>query len=338
MKNRENIHWDFLAKHLAGETNPDEQMEMKNWMQQSASNENLYKEISNYWQQINNVKEMNQFNTDKGWEKLYNRIMTTPLSVEKKKRQFFLLNRSLMKTAAVITLLIALSIGSYFLFSEFPGRHVITFSTANENNQNRVLLPDGSVVFMNKGTKISYSKNFNIAVREVKLTGEAYFEVRHDTEKPFIVHTGRADVKVIGTSFNVQALKSSEKVEVFVESGKVELLNAENQDKAIVIEPGYIGYVTANEIAKHKNNDINYLAWKTKSLFFNNANMKIVAKGIQDIFNVKVEFEKPDMLNCRIEGHFENEPLENIMETICTIHNWKWEKKGNKILLSGQGC
>jgi ferric-dicitrate binding protein FerR (iron transport regulator) len=338
MKDRENIHWEFLAKHLAGETSPDEQIEMKNWLKQSESNVSLYNEISNYWNQINNIKEMNQFDTDKGWEKLYIRIISAQMSEERKMRKFFFLSRSMMKIAAAFTLLIAMGIGSYFLFSGFPGRNVITVATSDITNQNRLVLPDGSVVFMNKGTKISYSKNFNTAAREVKLAGEAYFSVIHNAEKPFIVHTHKADIKVIGTSFNVQALKSSGKVEVFVESGKVELLNIENKEKALVIEPGYIGYVTNKEIARHKNSDVNYLAWKTKTLHFNSANMNIVARGIQDIFNVNLVFENPDMLNCRIEGHFENEPLENIMETICTIHNWQWEKKGNRILLSGQGC
>lgn len=337
MKNTDNIRWDFMAKHLAGETNADEQLEMQSWLQQSESNANLYKEISNYWNQINNVQEMNQFDTDKGWDKLYNRILHTQLNARQQPKQIFLLSRSWMKIAAVITLFIALGTGLYFLFPALQQWQGITVVTSDNNNQNRVTLPDGSLVFMNKGTRISFNKNYNTALRrEVKLSGEAYFEVEHNDAKPFIVHAGKADVRVIGTSFNVQAFKTSEKVEVFVESGKVELLNPEK--KAIVIEPGYIGYVSGEKITKHKNTDVNYLAWKTKKLHFSGADMNTVARGIQDIFSVKVVFENPDMLNCRIEGHFENESLENIMETVCTIHNWKWEKKGNSIFISGRGC
>ncbi len=335
MKDMENIRWDLAAKHLAGETNPEEQTEMTNWLQQSASNASLYNELNNYWNQINHVQKMNQFDTDKGWNILYNRILNAQREEQKAKR-VFILNRSILKIAAFIAVLITLATASYFLFPGLPGRQLITVNTSENNNQNRVTLPDGSVVFMNKNTRISYPRNFNSAAREVKLSGEAYFEVMHNDAQPFIVHAGRADIKVIGTSFNVQALKSSETVEVFVESGKVEVLNPEM--KALVIEPGFIGYVTGEKITKHKNTDVNYLAWKTKSLYFSGSVMNDVAKGIQDIFGVKVVFENTDMQNCRIEGHFENEPLENIMETICTIYNWKWEKKGNRIVLSGKGC
>ncbi|MBN2763194.1 MAG: FecR domain-containing protein, partial [Bacteroidales bacterium] len=288
-------------------------------------------------------KEMNQFDVNKGWEKLHNRIITSSegSAVLKKERKTGLdigFGMPLLKVAAAIALVVALGVASYFLISGLNNDSVLTVVSSVTDDQTRVILPDGSLVFLNADTKISYSKNFNTDGRVVRLTGEAYFDVSPDPERPFTIYSGKAGIKVLGTSFNVQALKSSGKVEVFVESGKVQLFEAENVSNTITIEPGFIGSIEDASVEKQMNTDENYLAWKTRKLFFNNTDLARVAEGIKDVFKVNLVFKDPDMTNCKIRSNFENETLENVIETICTIHNWEWEKRGNKIILSGQGC
>ena len=252
-------------------------------------------------------------------------------------REFFLIV-ALLKAAAAIALLVMLGMGTYGIITQIQKNSRMTMVSSGTNDRTQITLPDGSRISLNAGTKLAYAKNFNQHTREVRLTGEAFFDVQHNAEKPFIVYTGKAGIKVLGTSFNVQALKSSGKVEVFVESGSVQLFEAENTGNTITIEPGFIGSLENSTVEKQVNTNENYLAWKTRRLIFHNTELEKVAAGIQDVFKVNVVFEDPSMARCKIGSNFENESLENVLEAICTIHNWKWERKGDRVMLSGSGC
>jgi ferric-dicitrate binding protein FerR (iron transport regulator) len=286
---------------------------------------------------------MNQFDVNNGWEKLHSRIDASmgeqPAKMKEKSRnRGFFLHTPLLRAAAAIALLIMLGAGTYGIINLIQKNSRMTVVSSGTNDQTQITLPDGTRVFLNAGTKLTYAKNFAIRSREVRLTGEAYFDVKHNADKPFVIYTGKAGIKVLGTSFNVQAFKSSGKVEVFVESGSVQLFEAENTGNTITIEPGFVGSMENSIVEKQKNTDENYMAWKTRRLVFNNTDLEKVASGIQDVFKVEVIFEDPSMARCKIGSNFENESLENVLEAICTIHNWKWERKGNRVILSGSGC
>jgi transmembrane sensor len=343
MKNNKEINWNILAKHFAGETDKQGQEEISEWMHESSSNSALYNEINTYWDHINSIKEMNQFDVNNGWEKLHNRInassgSTAMVKGEKRRSLSSFLSMPLLKVAASVALLVLMGTAIYFAVSMTQKNSMLTVASSGSDDQTKVTLPDGTQVFLNTETKISYSKSFNTGNREVRLKGEAFFNVTPDPEKPFIIYTGKAGIKVLGTSFNVQSLKTSGKVEVFVESGKVQLFEVENISNTITIEPGFVGLFENTAIEKQKNTDENYLAWKTRRLVFNNTDLAKVAKGIQDVFKVKVVFENEAMSRCKIQSNFENESLENVIEAICTIHNWRWEIKSDKVILSGPGC
>ncbi len=343
MKANDTINWDLLAKQLAGETDEQERKEISGWLETSESHLVLYDEVRDFWNKINSIKEMNQFDVNNGWEKLHNRINNSSgISDGIRKREgngrISWFSAPLLRIAAAIALAVMMGIGSYFAVSGIQKRSLITVASAANDDRARVTLPDGSLVFLNANTRISYSKKFNSGLREVKLDGEAYFDVTHDPGRPFIVYARKAGIKVLGTSFNVQAIRSSGKVEVFVESGKVQLFETENTGNAITIEPGFIGSMEDEIVDKTLNSDANYLAWKTKKLTFSNTDMAKAAKGIQDVFKVKVVFSNPGMMQCKIESRFENESLENVLDAVCTTFNWEWKRKGDKVTLSGAGC
>jgi transmembrane sensor len=343
MKRDDKIKWEMLAKHLAGETDAAGQEEFSEWLRQSVLHKDIFNEITTYWDQINRMKEMNQFDVNTGWEKLHSRIIassgkTTVKIQEKTQKSGRYFRMPLLKAVAAVALLVMLGAGTYGIVTLIQGNSRLSTVNSGNSDQMQITLPDGSRVFLNSGTRLTYAKNFNQHKREVKLTGEAYFEVRHDANKPFIVYSGNAGIKVTGTSFNVQAYKSSGKVEVFVESGRVQLFEKENTGNTITIEPGFVGSLENSSVAKQINTDINYMAWKTRRLIFNDADLEKVALGIQDVFKVEIIFQDPAMARCKIGSNFENESLDNVLEAICTIHNWKWERKGDRVILSGSGC
>ena len=128
----------------------------------------------------------------------------------------------------------------------------ITVIAGNDEKNIKVSLPDGSNIYLNRNSKFSYRKNFGEHRRDVKLTGEAFFEISPDASKPFIIDAGKARVKVVGTSFNVITNNTESDVEVFVKTGKV-LVSDNSGSQTIQLDPGYVGTMNSKTSAKTLN-------------------------------------------------------------------------------------
>jgi ferric-dicitrate binding protein FerR (iron transport regulator) len=130
------------------------------------------------------------------------------------------------KAAASLLLLISFSVAFYYVGRKtaVQPEEMAWFETVTPYGaQSKVVLPDKSVVWINAGSSLKYNKSFNKINREVYLEGEAYFEVSHDSLKPFIVKSDALDVKVLGTRFNVKAYENDQTVDVCLISGKVDV-------------------------------------------------------------------------------------------------------------------
>jgi transmembrane sensor len=192
MKKDEKIKWELLAKHLAGETDAAGQEELSEWLRQSAIHNDIFNEINRYWDHINSMKEMNQFDVNNGWEKLHNRIVAAsenPVAKMNEKPQYrgIFYRMPLLKVAAAIALLVMLGAGIYGITTLVQNDSRMTTVSSGTNDQTQITLPDDSRIFLNAGTKLTYAKNFNMHSREVRLTGEAYFDITHNADKPFII-------------------------------------------------------------------------------------------------------------------------------------------------------
>ncbi len=245
-----------------------------------------------------------------------------------------------MRLAASIILLVGISFGVYKIYMQSPVfDRQSTIVRSGYENSSIMVLPDGSKVFLNSNTYIRYTENFGSDAREIYLKGEAYFEVVHNAELPFIVNTNKADVKVLGTAFNVNTQISGKELEVFVESGKVQLNQKNGYNNNILIEPGYIGVLSENTLNKSKNNDINYLAWKTRYMVFRDTKLETVARKLENVYNTHIIFENPETADCRLTTTFNDQSLDSILEVIKETFNLEDIVKTKKgIIIVGQGC
>jgi len=177
------------------------------------------------------------------------------------------------------------------------------------------VLQDSSVVDLNKNSKIVYSSNFGETTREVELEGEAFFTVTSDTSKPFIIHTPEIDVKVLGTSFFVNATPGSPVVDVVVKTGKV-WVNSKNNKEGVVLTAGQkIRYNTETKNFEDFDLDENKLFWKTKRLRFRRIKMQEVAKEIENLYNVTIVLDKKSK-SLPLNSTFENKTIEEVLEII----------------------
>jgi transmembrane sensor len=339
------INWALLARYLSGESDNEEAAIINKWINSSSKNSLLFKNIKADWEKINSIKNMKKVDVDSAWENVKQRILSSdpgiipvpePARVNTAK---LFLYRSL-RIAASILLVIGLAFGAYKFFV-VPYLDNNTIIKSGSDNTSRLILPDGSQVYLNSGTLIRYANNFGNGSRKLFLKGEAYFNVTRDNNNPFTVTTSDAVVKVLGTSFNINTRASNNMTEVFVESGNVKLLQKNNPDNNILIEPGYIGELSGKTLNKSENNDINYLSWKTKYLIFRETDLQTVVKKLEGVYNTSITLGSQKMANCKLTATFNNASLDSVLKVIEGSFNLQIEnivKSKDKVIIVGNGC
>ena len=208
-----------------------------------------------------------------------------------------------------------------------------------ENSSAKILkisLPDGSTVWLQPKTQLSYNQSDRV-YRQVNLKGEAFFEVKRDEVRPFLIYSGKMTTKVLGTSFNVKAYPETERFEVSVVMGKVSVMNESEKEvfvtpKQQVILENKSDVLTIKELPKNKT-----FYWDLASLTFDDTSMQEVVSNIENNFNVKINIS-PTLKTCRLSGNFNQEHLATILEIICKSVDAEYVMDGQDIYLKGEGC
>ncbi|MGQ8335344.1 FecR family protein [Sunxiuqinia sp. A32] len=182
--------------------------------------------------------------------------------------------------------------------------------------RSEIVLPDGSKVWLNAESTISYRIPFDRKTRNVKLIGEAFFDVQKDEHKPFEVESENVSVTVLGTRFNYKAFPEDTVVEVVLEEGKVRLNSIDQKvGGEVIMKPGERAVVNKatyqTELAAE---DINkFIGWHEGKLIFDDSPLSDVAKRLERWFGIEVKIADPEIMNNRISTTFENESLRQIV-------------------------
>ena len=162
------------------------------------------------------------------------------------------------------------------------------FSRVKENRL--IQLPDGSTVIVSPGSKLNYPSSFDgLAKREVYLDGQAYFDVKHNPSKPFIIYTGKLKTVVLGTAFEINAWSDESDIRVTVSRGKVKIQDENNRVLKIISPNQQITYNTLNENIIQKDVNLSeYLAWKDHDLLLSDVTISEAAALLEDRFQVKI--------------------------------------------------
>jgi transmembrane sensor len=327
--------WILFSKYFAGECNEGELVKLDNWLSRKKNNRLIFNELEKDKELIGKYKEMKTVDVDKAWNKLskrieatgYNNVRTMSSSGRDKNRVKIPL---LIGFAASILIAAGLLITYKSLVT---GRDFETIAAYDKNTS--FTLPDGSVILLNRDSKIVFPKNFGLQQRELNLQGEAFFEVTHDTGKPFIVKAGKARIKVIGTSFAVDERAGKNRIEVYVENGRVSLYEEEMEHAGVLIEPGYIGQLSGNLPAKYLNENDNILAWKTRKIIFADTKLSEVIKVLEKVYGKEIIIENKEALNWPYTGTFDNQDLESVTKVLVENYQFGIEQDRNKIVLTG---
>jgi len=201
-----------------------------------------------------------------------------------------------------------------------------------------ISLPDGSKITLNKSSSLSYFEDLSGEKRAVTLTGEAFFEVSHNPEKPFVIDFDQQIVEVLGTSFNIKT--TSSKNEVSLISGKVKWTDATDGEE-IIMNPGMIiqkDKITG-QINIEKSGAINNDYWQDQQLDFEETTLSDVLEILEEIFDVQFSEIPLSLMQCRFTSNFKQPTLENILEVLSTVFGLEViQVSPKKYQLKGGAC
>ena len=241
-------YWNLIAKHVTGELSLEEKQELLSWAEKDIGNAELLKKAERVWELSGDYNF--EFSPDKrqDWEEFKDKILAASSeaseSIENQVRfKWFGIAASVLLLVGVgfifKTILTEDEVLEPIVYSEpiIYSDPVVYICVEATDSTNVFYLPDSTRIWLNKNSSLLYPEKFIGAIRNVKLTGEAFFEVVSDTTHPFIVYAGNTQVKVLGTSFNIKAYQDQNEVEVIVVEGRVEFsARFQPHGKKVIVE------------------------------------------------------------------------------------------------------
>ena len=298
-KVEQKLPYTLLTKHFANQTSAEEAEVVKQWRELSPDNEHLYRELQDEWTVIHpDPASFVMLDTDKVWNNVMHQINKSIKPVLYT-RQFLY---RMMAVAATVALLVGLSVSlltnSLHKSGEMLAAESVYIVPTGQKSQ--LVLPDGSKVWMNSGSKLTYTTDFSKTQREVQLEGEAFFDVEHDEAHKFVVNAGLVNVVVHGTAFSVSNYKNDATVSVVLVRGSVSLETSSEHKLLANLLPGQKADVMKSDekcVLSAFDMDAHNV-WMLNQLQFKGEPVRDVFKKVERWYGVKVQLINEDPLYC----------------------------------------
>ncbi len=325
----EKLHRDFeqvLGSFLSGELSGDELSFFQEELRRDPAKQKLLDEYRLIWE---GSGPDHSYDLDAEWALLQKKLP----GFETKSRPTLLFYT--YRIAAVLVLGLVLTFSWIYVTRMMGFERVVA-----ENEAVEVILEDGTEVIVNRHSSLKYRKSFDRESRKVYLSGEAWFDVARDTTMPFFVDAGAALVKVLGTSFNVNAYKENPTVEITVESGLVAMSAKEDEEDLIVMKAGSGGsyHKSHKELKLIPTADPNSISWKTRELFFQEATLQEVTALLNSVYDVNIVIMNQALASCPITVTFNNQTIEAILNVLELTLDLQVTRMEDEIRLDGEGC
>ena len=319
MEKGENNIERIIAKSFKGGLDSNEQIFLDHWISLSQDNKKKFEIYEKLWKRSGDLLLSNTIDVEASLLKTKKRI---PDLRFKRKSSFGNLR-------VAVVLILAMALG--FLFNYLLGANNLIDGTsgtvyqevrASYGTRTKLLLADGSTVWLNSGSTLKFPVNFdNTEERVVELNGEGYFDVTKNESKPFIVNTSGLDVKVYGTSFNVSAYDEYDSMEVALVEGKVSLVQGDkgNRKEYMVLNPNDVVECNISEKRLSRISDSKmskYTAWKDGQMVFYGDPIEKVVSRLEKWYNVDIEIKDKDLQDYRFTATFNDETLEQVLKLL----------------------
>jgi ferric-dicitrate binding protein FerR (iron transport regulator) len=334
---------ELVTRYLSREASVDE-IEQLNLLLKQKRYTVLFNAINEQWVNAGKREPFSQYNTKRGLQLLTAKIRKYNPSFqwekEAKQKKWFLYQPRYLRIAASAAFLVLLITGAFFIPSILKQRSVsIAWNEKKTVMGEKIIvtLLDGTKITLNADSKLKYPMRFGEESREVYLEGEAYFEVTHNDQKPFVVHTADVLTTDLGTQFNVCAFPNEESITVSLEEGKVEVSTNKSYTKKeeVVLSPTQqLVYNREKKTNKIEQFDVQKaIGWKDNILVFDNEPLSKVLLPLERYYGVKFEIADQSLANRNIKANFKNESFWTVVKVLekATGLAYKTTKENNEL-------
>ncbi|NVO09358.1 MAG: FecR domain-containing protein [Bacteroidales bacterium] len=320
----------LLIKKIQGRCTPEEELQLQGWLFESEENRNIFFQYKMFWQAQKIKTYSSESHLNVALEK-YNKRIDTIRSKEKRIKIF-----KGLRWAAIVLVIACLPTLYFYLKTDKHEVTLITESVGLKGDIKVINLTDGTKVWLNKGSSVRYPSKFENIERTIYLEGEVFLDVKKDPTHPFIVKTQSIQIKVLGTSFNINTRCEDNIVQTTLVEGSVMILD-ENGKKIASLNPGQMAAVDISS-KKVQIKDVNpkcYTSWRTGEVYFENANLVEIITKIEEVYGIKIQFDtylSPKNVNQKRYNFIfhRGQPVDTVFEMLNFIAPCKFVKKDNK--------
>lgn len=327
-KNSEEKKYSLLAKFLSEEMEPSEKEEFLRSTSQSNEFSDL-EEMKLKWDKMKNEYQMAEPDAQKAWLKLHEKLKQENLLPNQKKGSKILYSSSLLRMASLALILLAIGAVIFYNRTQAVQPKLISVTTQNSSGAMIKTLADGSVIFLAANTNFSFPEQFDLDKREVKLKGEAFFDIKANASKPFLIETDKAIIQVLGTAFNVKNYAEND-FELSVNRGSVKVTLKKENSLTVMVHAGQQVKISKTGVIKEE--QISEVTWFKERMVFKDETLRNILEVLNLTRNTYFSVENKDVGNRKITISFENESTAAISELICLALNLKTNENSGSIV------
>jgi len=333
MDSRPTNYDQLIALFLSGNSNPSEIELLEQWKDLSGENKKIFEESVIAWNRCQKPITKADIAQDK--LAIEGRIITK-ISLQQKRDKVIL---RLLRMAAIFVGPIMLALGWYFGSSSvdnIPKNLTWNTVTAPRKHIAVCTLSDGTEVWLNAGSTLSYPVSPASGERRVKLNGEGYFKVAKDPQNPFLVMTQQVTVKVLGTTFDMKAYPGEERLITTLEEGSIEIFTQKTGEAPLKIHPGEQAIYDNKEggITIEKVDAVRFSAWRADKFLFKDADLKTIITELERLYDIKIHIQNPQLEKLRFRGMFSyDQDLLDAFETLKHSVKLKYTIKDREVWL-----
>ncbi len=304
----QNIPHDLFAKFFSGEISEKEQRILDDFTSDNTENKKIFEEYQIIWT-IENTDNFFDNKTEQALKSVKTKLGKTEKTIKKNNKRVW------FRIAASIIVVFGLT---YFFLNIFQKTQVQYVRIETKEKIREYKLSDGSMVWLNKNSKIEFPEKFGKDKRIIKMKGEAYFIIAHNSKKPFIVETENTLTEVLGTEFSIKSIDNESNIEIVLLKGKVKFTDVKSNTSELMKPNEMISLNKKNrKLKKETISNINFLSWKTHELDLNGMNLEEIANTLSIYYKIKIKADssaKKEVFTSTLA--FKNEKIENIINLI----------------------
>lgn len=327
---------EFIATYLTEGLDKNALAELKAWIAASPENEDYFIQQREVWFSAVSREAASKYNKDKAFDTFKNRIGSWK-QVEKAPRQEFRLS-ALWRYAAIIAVILAVGCFSYWQGGVNVKDTFADISVeAPLGSRTKLYLPDGTLVWLNAGSRMTYSQGFGVDNRKVELEGEGYFEVQRNEKLPFFVKTKDLQLQVLGTKFNFRDYPEDHEVVVSLLEGKVGLSNLLKKEKEAFLAPDERailnkanGLMTVETVTAS-----NASQWTDGYLFFDEELLPDIVKELERSYNVNIHIANDSLNKFRFYGNFvrREQSIQEVLDALASTEKIQYKIEERNITI-----